>query len=193
MNTVQENVCEVNSIAAYVDGELSETATTALEQHLEGCVACRAELRAHRLLVCELDAALAVKVELPVPKDFSKVIATRASSDMRGVRNPSEHRKAFAICAILALAGFALLGATAREAVMAFAGTFVESVIGIAGFLSTVVYDAVSGLVVISRVLGHKIVVGSGSFGILLVVLAIAVFVLSRLISDYHHRTGATE
>jgi hypothetical protein len=40
--------------------------------------------------------------------------------------------------------------------------------------------------------LGHKIVVGSGSF-VLLVVLAAAVFVLSRLISDYHHRTGATE
>jgi hypothetical protein len=41
-------------------------------------------------------------------------------------------------------------------------------------------------------VLGHKIVVGSGSFGLLLIVLAVAVFILSRLLSNYH-RTGATE
>jgi hypothetical protein len=111
---------------------------------------------------------------------------------MRGVRSAAENRKALAICLILAVTGFALLGATAREAVLALTGSFINSIIGIAGFVSNVIYDAVSGLVVISRVLGHKIVVGSGSF-VLLVVLAAAVFVLSRLISDYHHRTGATE
>jgi anti-sigma factor RsiW len=192
MNTVQENVCERDLIAAYVDGELNEAATKVLEQHLEGCIDCRAELRAHRLLVCELDAALAAKVEIPVPADFSRVIAARASSDMRGVRSTSEHRKAIAICVVLAFTGFALLGATAREDVLALAGRFVNSVVGIAGFVSNVVYDAVAGLVVISRVLGHKIVVESGSMGVLLVVLAVAVFVLSRLISNYH-RTGATE
>jgi hypothetical protein len=76
--------------------------------------------------------------------------------------------------------------------VLALTGSFINSIIGLAGFVSNVIYDAVSGLVVISRVLGHKIVVGSGSL-VLLVVLAAAVFVLSRLISDYHHRTGATE
>jgi hypothetical protein len=120
------------------------------------------------------------------------MIATRASSDMRGVRNPAEHRKALAICVVLAVTGFALLGATAREAVLALTGSFVNTVIGIAGFVSSVVYDAVAGLVVISRVLGQRFVVGSGSL-ILLIVLGVAVFVLSRLISDYHHRTGATE
>jgi hypothetical protein len=94
---------------------------------------------------------------------------------------------------VLALTGFALLGATAREAVLALLGTFINSVIGIAGFISSVAYDAVAGLVVITRVMGQKIVAGHGSLGILLLVLAVAVFVLSRLIADYHHRTGATE
>jgi anti-sigma factor RsiW len=193
MARVEQKICQKNLIAAYVDGELSDVATVIFEQHVEDCADCRAELRSHRVLVCELDAALAAKVEIPVPADFSKVIAARASSDMRGVRSASENRKAFAICAVLALTGFALLGATARESVLALLGTFVNSVIGIAGFVSTVVYDAVAGLVVISRVLGHKIVAGNGSLAVLLVVLGVAVFVLSRLIADYHHRTGATE
>ncbi|HVF22409.1 MAG TPA: zf-HC2 domain-containing protein [Pyrinomonadaceae bacterium] len=192
MTRVEQKICQKNLIAAYVDGELSDVANAIFEQHVEDCPECRAELRAHRVFVCELDAALAGKVEIPVPDDFSKVIAVRARSDMRGVRSPSEHRKAFAICVVLALTGFGLLGATAREDVLALAGRFITAVISIGSFVSQLVYDAVAGLVVISRVLGRKIVLGSGSFGLLLIVLAVAVFVLSRLLSDYH-RTGATE
>jgi anti-sigma factor RsiW len=192
MTRVEQKICQKNLIAAYVDGELSDVANAIFEQHVEECPGCRAELRAHRVFVCELDAALTGKVELPVPDDFSKVIAIRARSDMRGVRSRSEHRKAIAICLVLALTGFGLLGATAREDVLALAGRSVTSVISIGSFVSQLVYDAVSGLVVISRVLGHKIVVSSGSAGVLLLVLAVAVFVLSRLISEYH-RTGATE
>jgi hypothetical protein len=71
-------------------------------------------------------------------------------------------------------------------------GRFVASVRGLGSFVVGFVYDGVSGLVVISRVVGRKIVNESVSFGVVLVVLAVAVFVLSRLISDYH-RTGATE
>ena len=192
MTRVLQTICQKNLIAAYVDGELGDVANAIFEQHVELCAECRTELRAHRVFVCELDAALAGKVEIPVPDDFSKVIAVRARSDMRGVRSRSENRKALAICLVLALIGFGLLGATAREAVFVFGGRFIAAVISIAGFVSQAVYDAVAGLVVISRVLGHKIVVSSGSVGVLLVVLAVAVFVLSRLISDYH-RTGATE
>ncbi len=192
MTRVEQKICQKNLIAAYVDGELSDVANAIFEQHVEDCPECRAELRAHRVFVCELDAALASKVEVPIPDDFSKVIAVRARSDMRGVRSPSEHRKAFAICLVLAVTGFGLLGATAREDVLALAGRFITAVISLGSFVSQLVYDAVAGLVVISRVLGHKIVVGSGSFGLLLIVLVVAVFVLSRLLSNYH-RTGATE
>jgi anti-sigma factor RsiW len=192
MNRSEQKICQKNLIAAYVDGELSDVANAIFEQHVEDCPECRAELRSHRVFVCELDAALAGKVEIPVPDDFSKVIAVRARSDMRGVRSRSEHRKAFAICLVLALTGFGLLGATAREDVLALAGRFITAVISLGSFVSQLVYDAAAGLVVIFRVLGHKIVVGSSSFGLLLIVLAVAVFILSRLLSNYH-RTGATE
>jgi anti-sigma factor RsiW len=192
MTRVQpQKICQKNLIAAYVDGELSDVASAILEQHLEDCTECRTELRAHRVFVCELDAALTGN-DLHVPADFSKVIATRARSDMRGVRTAAEHRKAIAICVVLALTGFALLGATARDNVFTVAGRFIAVVFSIAGFIGGVVYGAIAGVVVISRVVGHKIVNESGSFGVVLVVLAGGVFLLSRLISDYH-RPGATE
>ena len=192
MTRVQQKICQRNLIAAYVDGELSGVATAIFEQHVEDCAECRAELRAHRLFVCELDAVLTGTLEIPVPANFSKVIAIRARSDMRGLRTSAENRKAIAICVGLALIGFGLVGATARDAIFALAGRFVGGVVSVSGFVSNTAYDAVAGLVVISRVLGHRIVNETRSFAVLVVVLAVAVLVLSRLLSDYH-RTGATE
>jgi len=192
MTRVEQKICQKNLIAAYVDGELSEVANAIFEQHVEDCVECRSELRAHRLFVCELDAVMTDKVELPVPDNFSKMIAVRASSDLRGVRSRAEHRKAIVICVILALTGFGLLGATARDSVFVLIGKFLTSVFSLGAFVSSIVYDAVAGLVVIFRVLGHKIVSETGSFAVVLVVLAAGILLLSRLISDYH-RTGATE
>ena len=75
MKRVEQKICQRNLIAAYVDGELGVAATAIFEQHVEDCAECRTELRAHRMFVCELDAALTGKVELPVPDDFSKMIA----------------------------------------------------------------------------------------------------------------------
>jgi len=192
LTTRQEKICERNLIAAYVDGELEAEITALFEEHVESCAPCRAELRAHRLFVCELDAALTETGEIPVPAEFSRMVAARASSDMRGVRTRSENRKALGISLILALGGFALLGATARDAIFMIAEKFVSTFFGVAGFISTAVYDTVAGLAVISRVLSRKIIIESGSLGPVLVLLAVAIFILSRLIHNYH-RTSATE
>lgn len=188
----QQEICERNLIAAYIDGELESNIAMLFEEHLEGCSPCRSELRAHRLFVCELDAALTESGEIPVPIDFSRMVAARASSDMRGVRTRSENRKALGICMILALAGFALLGATARDAVFLVAGKFVSTCVTLLGFLAAAVYDTVAGLIVILRVLSRKVVVESESLVPLLLLLALAVVMLSRLLSKYH-RPGATE
>ena len=192
MTRVQQKICQKNLIAAYVDGELSDVTTAIFEQHIEDCAECRSELRAHRVFVCELDAVLAGDVDIPVPADFSKVIATRARSDMRGVRTATEHKKAIAISIGLALIGFGLLSATARDNVFVVIGRFISGVFSIAGFVAGVVYDTVAGFVVISRVLGHKLVNENGAFAVVVLVLGGGVLLLSRLIYDYH-RTGATE
>ena len=189
--TAQEKICEQNLIGAYVDGELDADLTLRLEEHLKDCSDCQFELRAHRLFVCELDASLTNKNrDIPVPADFSRRIAARARSDMSGVRTRSENRKALAICMILALSGLALLGATTRYAVFVVVEKFVTKIFSLVEFMVTAVYDAVVGLIVVLKVLSGKI--QSGSSGPLLVLLAVAVVVLSRLLSHYH-RTGATE
>ena len=76
----QKGTCERDLFAAYVDGELDAELTVLFEQHLDSCDDCCAELRAHRMFVCELDAALNEPMEIPVPVDFSKRVAARATS-----------------------------------------------------------------------------------------------------------------
>ena len=188
----QKGNCERDLFAAYVDGELDADLTGLFEEHLENCAPCRAELRAHRMFVCELDAALTDSVEIPVPANFSRMVAARATSDMRGVRTRSEHRKALSICILLALAGFALIGSSARDALFAFGERFVTASLSVAGFLSSVIYDAAAAVAVIFRVLSRKLIGETASLVPLLLLLAVAILILSRLISNYH-RTGATE
>lgn len=188
--TALDKLCDQNLIGAYVDGELDAALTVRLEDHLQDCTDCQFELRAHRLFVCELDATLTRSADIPVPVDFSRIIAARARSDMSGVRTRSENRKALAICMALALSGLALLGGTARLAVFMVVEKFVTKVFSLAEFVVTAIYDALVGAFVIFKVLSGK--VQSGSSGPLLVLLAVAVLVLSRLLSHYH-RTGATE
>jgi len=190
--TAIEKICDQNLVGSYVDGELDADLTRLFEEHLESCEDCRFELRAHRLFVCELDAAMSNSGDIPVPRDFSRIIAMRATTDMRGVRTRSEHRKALTICIILALGGFALLGATALNGVFKLAEKFVKTVFGLAAFVATAVYDIAAGLVVILKVVSRRFIIETGSLWPMLVLLAFGVLILSRLISQYH-RSGATE
>jgi len=187
-----EKICDRGLVGAYVDGELDADLTVLFEDHVESCADCRFELRAHRLFVCELDAALNDSVEIPVPRDFSHIIATRATTDMRGVRTRSENRKALTICIVLALGGFALVGVTAVNSIFRIAEKFVTTVFGLVSFVASAVYDTAAGLVVIFRVVSRKMIIETGSLWPMLVLLAFGVLILSRLLSNYH-RSGATE
>jgi len=192
MVTKTKDVCAVNLILAYIDGELEDDARVLLEQHVEVCGDCRAELTAHRLFICELDAAMTQSLDVAMPEDFSRIVAARAESDMSGVRSFAEHRKALSICAILAFVAFALLGTAARTSIVTVGRMLAGKVFGAAGFLWTAFYDEAVSVTVISRVVSRKVFFESGNFGVLLVLLALAVLLLSRLISNYH-RTGAIE
>ncbi len=187
-----EKICDQNLVGAYVDGELDADLTSRFEDHLESCADCQFELRAHRLFVCELDAAMTSNDEIPVPRDFSRIIAMRATTDMRGVRTRSEHRKALTICVILALGGCALVGVTGLNSVFRIAQKSVATVFGLVGFVASAVYDTAAGVVVIFRVVSRKFIIETGSLWPMLVLLAFGVLILSRLISQYH-RSGATE
>jgi anti-sigma factor RsiW len=189
---MNELICDVRLIAAYIDGELDIDTRSSLEQHLEHCRDCQGELQAHRLFICELDSVLTQPAVVDVPQDFSRVVAARATSDMSGLRSASENKKALAFCVILAVTALALTNNTSRIAAITTVRQTAGTVVSTIGVLWTAFYDLVASVAVIFRVLSRKLIVESNSLGLLLVLLALAILLLSRMISRYH-RMGATE
>jgi anti-sigma factor RsiW len=186
-------ICETENIAAYIEGDLEPDLHAALEEHVKQCARCASELQAQRLFMCELDSALASPFNLAVPPNFAQVVAVRAESDMRGVRDSSEHKKALRFCIILGLAAFALLGVASSKAVILNLRSTGARVFGVVGFFARATLDAAAGFAITSRVVSRGLIPDSrlaGWAGLLLVVLAIAV--LSFLISRYH-RTRVIE
>jgi hypothetical protein len=180
-------ICETEKIAALIDGDLEPGAVAELEEHIKHCSRCTSELQEQRLFMCELDSALASRSELAVPENFARVVAVRAESDMRGVRDAKEHTKALRFCIILGLASFALLGVASSKAVILNVRSFAGKVFGVLGFFARTTFDAAAGFTVMSRVVSRGLIPDSrlaGLAGLLLVILAIAV--LSLLISRYH-------
>lgn len=186
-------LCESDNIAAYIDGDLDPVLRSALEEHIKDCAQCASELQAQRLFMCELDSVLASPFDLAVPANFAQVVAVNAASDMRGVRDRAEHKRALRYCIILGLGAFALLGFASSKAVIISIRAVAGKVFGVLGFLAKTMFDAAAGFTVISRVVSRGVIPDSrlsGFAGLLLVVLAIAI--LSLLISRYH-RTRVIE
>jgi anti-sigma factor RsiW len=191
VEALQQISCDEKLIAAYVDDELDAAKRLVVDRHLDDCDDCREELRMHRMFVCELDSVL-TQSEVAMPTDFSRQVAARATSDLRGIRSASENRKALAFCVVLALTALALLSDTSRIAAVRTAREIMRTIIGTVAVLLSALYDMVASVTVISRVLSRKVIVESNSLGLLLGLFALAILLLSRMIVRYH-RTGATE
>jgi len=192
MSDRSNSLCDQKLIPAYIDGELDDAAQSLFEAHIECCADCREELRVHRQFICALDSVFINDAEVSVPADFSRIVAARALSDMSGVRTAAENRKALLICLILAVTGFALIGATTRQMSFTLLRTLVAKVVAVAEFAWATLYDSVISLAIISRVISRKVIVESGNLGLVFVLFAFSVLLLSRLIANYH-RTGAVE
>jgi len=185
--SVLNQVCATEKIAAFIDGELAAGDRLAFEDHLERCDRCSSELLAQRQFMCELDSALASPFDLEVPRDFARVVAVRAESDMSGVRASAEHKRAFRYCLLLGLAAFVLLGVTASQTLFANAQAVAAKAMSAAEMLLKAVYDAAVGLTVIVRVLSGGVLSDSRLSGLsALIFLVLAVSLLSFLISRYH-------
>lgn len=185
--STSDYTCETENIAAYIDGELDTARRAALEEHLQHCPSCAEELQTQRIFMCELDSALANRYELAVPPNFAQVVAVHAASDMRGVRNLAEHKRALRFCIILGLAAFALLGVATSKAVVLSVRSMAGKVFGVASLLAKTTFDAASGVTVISRVVSRGLIADSRLASMVgLFVLVLAVAVLSFLIARYH-------
>lgn len=172
-----EQTCPRAEIAAYVDGELVPHQELVLERHLAACETCRAELNEQKKLLCALDFLLEEKpAEIEIPKNFARIVATRAESDVSGLRNRDERRRAVFLCASLGLIALVGLGAESQR-VFAASGAVLEQIVALAVFVAHLTYDIAFGIVVILRSLANQTVVS----GALVVVSLIAFWIVSRL------------
>jgi putative zinc finger protein len=179
--------CLVEDVAAYLDDELDERSREQFEQHYRTCERCAAELLGQRQLLCDLDIALNERNHLVLPKDFARIVAAHAESNMGGMRNRTERRQALRVSLVLAAASFALLGAASAEAVWAPARNILRYLQSFSHFLWEVSYKAGAGLAVIFRMLSRSFVFESRLFGVFILFLfLIALALLPRLISRYH-------
>jgi anti-sigma factor RsiW len=192
--SVNHYICESAKIAAFIDGELGPAECLTVSKHLEQCTRCRAELQDQRQFMCELDSALASPFNLPVPTNFAEVVAVRAESDMRGVRDRAEHTKAILFCVMLALSAFALLGAGTSESVILNVQSILDKVLGVLELFGRAIYDAAAGFTVILRVLSGGLISDSRLVGFTtLVFVALAISLLSLLIARYHRTRRLTD
>ena len=180
--------CRSEEIAAYLDGEVDAASLLRLEQHLARCEECAAELRAQRSLLRELDFALMDEPAIELPQNFAQIVAARAQSDMSGVRAPRERRRALGLCVALVAVSFTLLGSTAwGESVLAPLRAIWRVGVALFSFLGHALYDAGTGVAVISRGLGGHLLFESRISGLLVIILiALALFTLARQIIRYH-------
>jgi hypothetical protein len=181
-------------IAAYLDGELDRAARSGVEQHLKACPACSARLREQQRLLCALDFALTDDLALRLPANFSQVVAAQAQSDMSGLRQRAEHRRALRLCLILTAASVVLLGgATMNEAARAPAIFIGKSVISLFDLLWQMLHGAGTGVIIILRAVSH-LIFDSHPLGLLaLLLFASALASLQRLIISYHRRRTVHE
>jgi hypothetical protein len=187
MNAIQENACPAENVATYLDGELSGRGLEDFEAHLAACRVCASELRTQRQLLCTLEAALSSAPQFKLPHNFTRIVAVHAESDLSGMRNKVERRRALKMCAILALAAFALLGATSRVMVFQPVRGFAQMIARLSELLWQTMYDAGVGVGVILRMIGRAAVTSPYGIGILLTLaFLIAVSLLPRLIANYH-------
>jgi anti-sigma factor RsiW len=184
---IEKQECQLEEVAAYLDGELAGIALTAFEAHLETCADCATELRGQRQLLCTLDFAFNDSRSFELPHDFTRVVAAYAENDVSGMRNKSERRRAVQLCAILALVSFALLGAASRTLVFDPVRSFLRVAGSLLNLLWQTIFDAGTGIAVIVRVVGRAAILGPrGLWLFVALALIISLSFLPFLIAKYH-------
>ena len=179
--------CPHEDLAAYLDGELSGVALEHFETHLASCSECADELRSQRQLLCTLEAAFSNSSRVRLPDNFTRIVATHAENNLRGLRDKSETWRVLQLCAALALGAFALLGATSGALVFQPARNSFQVVGRIIELFWHSVAGVGEGLAILGRMIGRAAVASPHGFGTAIaLVFIVAISLLPRLIANYH-------
>lgn len=182
-----ETICQIEDAAAYLDGELDDAAATRFETHLKSCAGCADELRAQRQLLCTLNVAFNDSRSFALPLDFTRIVTTRAESDLSGMRKRPERRRAVKLCALLALVSFALMGAASRAIVFDPLRSFMRATASLLDLCWEAATSVAASAAVLVRVMGHAFFVSQNGLGLAVVLLLLlSVCFLLILIARYH-------
>jgi predicted anti-sigma-YlaC factor YlaD len=172
---IQQN-CPSEEIFHYLEGELSATEELSLEKHFAECETCLNEFSSQKELSRALNFAFNEESEIELPKDYTKVIVSKAESNVSGLRTKRELTKAiFLSCALFLILAIGFRGETEKG----FATTreFGREILTVLGFVTHFIYEISIGLVVVLRFLGQQVVF-SPLFLFALISATIAVFSL---------------
>ena len=153
-------VCPRDDIAAYVDGELSETQRAKLEQHVSECEICSRSLMQQRQFLAALSASLDSNSAVPIPKDFTKKVVSSAESSVRGIRQPGELYTTLFISAALLIFVLVTLG---------FESFGLPAAVGVVGeklfAFGSLVFKLISSLAFAASVIVRSLAAGIDSVG----------------------------
>lgn len=179
--TTEKN-CPHEEISLYLDGELSGNDEILLEQHLAVCETCLDELNLQKQMLAALNFAFGKREEIELPKNFTKVVVTKAESGVSGLRSKEERFQALFLCSglfLLLIAGFS----AESEKIFLTLTVFGNQITAIGGFIVHLFYDISFGLAVIFRSLSQKVIFSS-AFTVLLfgALLSVLLLILPRFV-----------
>lgn len=181
-----EKKCPRAFLAAYIDGELLPREELELEMHLAICQNCAQELNEQKKLLCVLDFALENPREIQLPANFTKIVVTKAESNVSGLRCSKERFKALSVCSILLLVALLGLGGQIEPVFRTYL-RLTDQIFAVFGFAFHLIYDVSIGTAVILRSLGSRLVNDSAvAFTFFAAFLFIFLFALSRLFVRYN-------
>ena len=148
---LSENVdCPRDEIASYIDGEMSLLEGAAFETHLTDCEICRSELKHQKEFLFALSSSLDSEKDIPLPKDFTRIIVANAESRVSGLRNPTEQFTAVFIGAALFLFILFAVGGDVENFIRIY-GSVTEKPIAVGSFLIRQIFNVSFSIAVVIR------------------------------------------
>lgn len=183
-----ESNCPRAGIALYIEGELSPREELSIEKHLAECKSCLDELNLQKKMLSALDFAFEKKEEIEIPKDFTKIVVTRAESNVSGLRSKKERRPAFLLCGAMSLLVLVGFGKETNKILAAFT-EFSEQVGAVAGFVFHLLRGVVLGISIILKYLSQQILFNSlPSFLLITGFSIISLYVLARVVLHFNRQ-----
>jgi hypothetical protein len=143
-------ICQIDEIAAYIEGELDPARASELDEHFSVCKDCLDELNQQKLFLRGLDHSLQQERELVLPADFAKKVVANAESTVSGLRRPRERFNALFICTALLLFALFAMGGEAGQLFYGALAVF-DQLIAVGSLLGHLIFSFFAGIAIIFR------------------------------------------